>query len=442
MRPSLFLVPCALLTLAASAAADTLKVPADFNTIGDAAAVAADGDTISVSKGTYLESVTITAPNVKLVGKKAVIDAQFGGVGISLGGDGQSVSGFTVVNGSTGIVADHADVTITKCVVATCSDDGISIGSGPATITGNTSRDNGGDGIDYTQSFVGRAVIDKNVCIRNGSNGIIVSGADFEVTRNRCEANETDGIDATVELLMLEGGPDPVPLVIEQNDCLGNEDNGLDVLNEAGWPMDVHGNDCSRNADDGLQIDASNADIQGNRCEENVDEGMDMRLHSSVVSGNTANGNQGQGILISGTPPIADGGGTPTGNDNEITKNTSNDNTGDGIRLDFGSGNTFKGNKCSGNGDDGMDINNAECQDNTLEGNTFSNNGHEGLDNGGSATDVIKNTCKGNGYGEGPDIAGTGDNGLGSVDSFQDNKFETGNETTPSRMDNYELTGP
>jgi len=165
-------------------------------------------------------------------------------------------------------------------------------------------------------------------------------------------------------------------------------------------------------------------------------------IDNSVVSGNSGSGNQGIGLFISGTPPVLDGSSIATGSSNTISKNTCNDNTGDGIQLGFGSGNTFTGNKCSGNADDGMDIQSAECNGNAVDGNNFSSNGHEGLDNSGTATDVTKNTCKGNGHGVGPDIAGKGDLNAGSVDAFQDNSFVTGGESAISRLDNYENTTP
>src|SRR5262245_44060802 len=101
----------ALLVLAAPAAADTLKVPQDFATIGDAVAAAADADTINVSKGTYLETVSIAVPNLKLVGKNATIDAQFSGTCVNVDASGVSITGFTLCNGTNGIFAGGDNIT-------------------------------------------------------------------------------------------------------------------------------------------------------------------------------------------------------------------------------------------------------------------------------------------------------------------------------------------
>ena len=77
----------ALLALAAPAAADTLKVPKDFATINEAVAAAVAGDTVSVSKGTYAEQVVVSTSGIKLVGKQAVIDAEYAGACLDIQAD-------------------------------------------------------------------------------------------------------------------------------------------------------------------------------------------------------------------------------------------------------------------------------------------------------------------------------------------------------------------
>ena len=67
-----------LLSAATAAAATTRKVPQQYETIQEAVNDAAEGDTILVSKGIYYESVYVNTPNLKIIGKKAVIDGQFG----------------------------------------------------------------------------------------------------------------------------------------------------------------------------------------------------------------------------------------------------------------------------------------------------------------------------------------------------------------------------
>jgi parallel beta-helix repeat protein len=90
-------------------------------TIGFAVGQANDGDTVSVSAGTYAESVTI-AKDLSLVGHGSTIDAtgHLNGIVISgAGSAGASVSGFTVVNaGLEGLFANKtSNLTIAKNIL-------------------------------------------------------------------------------------------------------------------------------------------------------------------------------------------------------------------------------------------------------------------------------------------------------------------------------------
>jgi len=438
------LVPCALLALAASAAANTLKVPSQFPTIGAALLNAGDGDTISVSKGTYLESITVDVPNVKLVGKKATIDANYLGNCISVSANGVSISGFTLINGADGVQGfggEVAAITISKCVISSCDGSGIAVDGGAATITGNTITACADFGIFYNRSLPGHAVIDKNVCLRNVEEGITVSADDIEITHNRCDRNGSAGIDVFPTPVAVDSGLEAPSVVVDDNDCAGNKNDGILVFDDVGTAVEVKGNDCTGNELSGLDVDSTNADIEGNHCDENAERGLFLAIDHSQVTGNTASGNRLAGLLITGSA-LAEDGGISTGSSNQVAKNTANDNGGDGINLDVGSNNSFSGNKCSGNGDDGLDIDSNSCDGTTVDGNVLSDNAHEGLDNGGTNSVITKNTCKGNAAGTGPDIAGTGDGGLGSVTTFDGNKFDTGGAETPARLDNYTNTSP
>jgi parallel beta-helix repeat protein len=78
-------------------------------TISQAVTNAAAGDTIEVAAGTYTEQVTITK-SITLQGTSAIIDASglVNGVAIQPGGDGSTVSGFTIENAlAQGLVAQQ-----------------------------------------------------------------------------------------------------------------------------------------------------------------------------------------------------------------------------------------------------------------------------------------------------------------------------------------------
>jgi parallel beta-helix repeat protein len=435
-------VACALLALASPASADTLKVPAQFATITDAVAAAQDGDTISVAKGTYRELVSVAVPNVKLVGKNAVIDAEFQGIALQLLADGVSASGFTVVNGTDGIFASGIDISITKCKVRTCSGDGIDAEGAPTTVSGNTVEDCGADGIRYLHSLLGDGLIEKNACLRNLGSGIIVIGDATTISKNRCEQNQLVGMSVVVEGLTEGPAPVPQPVLISKNTCRSNGTDGLVVLNGSTALVTVDKNDFSANGDEGVFVNALNMIFTKNSCDDNVGHGFELALSGGTVEKNTASGNQDDGIRITAALDVGDGGAFGFGSNNTVTGNTCKGNRGDGIGISFGLGNTLDSNKCTGNGDDGIDVNNDDLTDTSLLDNTCSDNGHEGIDNSGQGTVITANVCKNNGHGIGPDIAGLGDLGLGTVSSFEDNKFGTGGESEPSRLDNYATTGP
>jgi len=79
------LVALAVFLMATPSHADTLKVPADFETFQAAGDAAGLGDTVLVSKGTYNENVALSTAGIVLKGKKATIH---GGFGIRFDGTG------------------------------------------------------------------------------------------------------------------------------------------------------------------------------------------------------------------------------------------------------------------------------------------------------------------------------------------------------------------
>ncbi len=443
MRPSArLLAPCALLALVASASAETHKVPADHATIADAVAAAADGDTIIVSKGTYRESVSVSVPNLELIGKNAVIDAEYAGPCLQLLADGISVTGFTLVNGTDGVFGSGANISISKCTITSCSDNGIEVEGAPVTISKNTVTGCNSDGILYLHSLPGTGLIEKNVCRLNDEDGIQFTGDDTLLSKNTCEGNEGNGIEISIASLSLFGLPLNQPVLIEKNDCRGNEDDGLQVFNDTLSIVRVQANDLTGNCDHGLDADGNGFLILSNHCDDNRDNGMDLFVGTSVVSGNSASGNAGDGIALFVEIFLGDGSPPGSGDGNAVSDNTCKDNAGDGIRLGSGDANTLDGNTCKDNLDDGIDVDSTAATNTVVDDNTCNDNAHEGLDNGGTGSVLTGNTCKKNGHGVGPDIAGLGDLGLGTLAIFTDNVFSTGGEAAPSRLDDGEATGP
>ena len=430
----------ALLALAAPAAADTHKVPKEFATIGEAVVAAQPGDTILVSKGTYLEQVTVGVADLKLVGKQAVIDAEYAGPCLDIQADGVSVSGFKLVNGTNGLLANGTDISVSRCEVSNCGLNGMALSGGAFTVSRNTVTTCGQNGIAYTRSEPGDTLIDRNVCLQCTQDGIIANGDGITLTRNRCERNLGRGLFANVLALPGDGAPSSAPVVVEKNTCSVN-DIGVNVTNGTSAAVTVSKNRCSGNAFRGMIVDGLNAVVTGNVCEDNRDEGLLLLTTGALVEKNVCSNNRRYGIASSSSVAVADG-GFGDGSDNQLSANTCKGNGGDGIAVFAGTGNVLDGNKCTGNGDDGIDLEETAITGATLSGNTCSDNGHEGIDNAGQLTILTGNVCKHNGAGIGPDIAGLGDGGLGTVFSFAGNTFDTGGEEEPSRLDNFVPTGP
>lgn len=446
MRTAILHAAC-LLLLSAPAAADTLKVPSQFQTIGDAVAAAQDGDTISVAKGTYLETVTLAVANVKMVGKNAVIDAQYADACLTISADGVSVTGFTFVNGTDGVFASGADIEITNCTALSCQDAGIEVEGAPATISKNTASANNSDGIRFLHSLPGDSVVEKNTCDNNLGDGIEVTGDAVVIAKNTCDGNEGNGINVIVASLSLGLGGLPLnqPVLLQKNDCALNEDDGLQVQNSTESVVTIDGNDLSGNADVGLDANGEGFVITKNDCNDNRDSGLALLVGTSTVSKNEASGNGDNGILVFNLLLLdgpADGGAFGSANDNVLEDNVCKDNGGDGIMVLQGVNNTLRSNTCSDNHDDGIDLEDDDSTDTLLEDNVCTANEHEGIDNSATDTDLLGNKCKKNGRGVGPDIAGTGDVALGTVDAFEDNVFDTGGDSTPARLDDGLATGP
>src|SRR5262245_12173876 len=91
----------AALLLASPAAADTLKVPQDFETIQAAVDAAATDDVVQVSKGIYNENVVVNTGGITLSGKSAVINGGYAGNCITVNAGEVTIQGFTLVNGGS-----------------------------------------------------------------------------------------------------------------------------------------------------------------------------------------------------------------------------------------------------------------------------------------------------------------------------------------------------
>ena len=194
-RHALVLLLCPL------AAADTLKVPGEFETIQAAVDAAADGDTIVVAKGSYPESVQLlNRTGLRLIGKgKPVIDAtgSLQGVVVDECTDVE-LRGFVVQGAQDAgvFLGDCVDVRLRKCEVIGSAIGIEAIGNTSMVVErnevhGQTDTGIHANGVADTDEDTR---LTKNHVYDTDLAGIRVEGGQFRVERNRLEEPGADGI--------------------------------------------------------------------------------------------------------------------------------------------------------------------------------------------------------------------------------------------------------
>ncbi len=183
------------------AGAETINVPADFGSIGEAVGVATDGDTIVIGPGIYREEIDLRS-SINLIGmdpERCVIrgvSKEKGKVVITVHGN-SCLSGLTIMESSTGVhVKSGAFVRIEN-----------------SHITGNA-----GDGVGFDHDFNSYIYMRGCLIAQNGD------GVDLESTQG----------------------------VILESRFIDNGDDGIDYDGDAG--VLVYGCVFAENRDDGIEI--------------------------------------------------------------------------------------------------------------------------------------------------------------------------------------------
>lgn len=301
-----------LLTMNASLAADTLRVPQDFKTIQAALNAAKPSDTVLVEPGTYHERIRLT-PGVTLksagddlkgtLGLKraetTIIDGRFDGAtgaGVAMAEE-STLDGFTVTG-----VGDYDDALWKKHHATQGSEQpheqigapgvaGIAvIGIQRCSITNNIVHHIGYTGIAITGAEGKRVapLVLRNIAYRNMAGGIgSMNGSTATIEDNVCFENFYAGI----------GHENASPLVIG-NTCYANIRAGIGV-SEGACPI-VRGNKCHKNRRAGIGVrtgETTQPIIEGNECFENDMAGIGCEEECRpIVRGNRCHGNALAGI--------------------------------------------------------------------------------------------------------------------------------------------------
>lgn len=208
------------LLLCATAAGATWYVPDDFATIQDAINASADGDTVIVRPGTYVENIDFMGKAITVMSWKGpdltAIDGSKGGSVVTFNsgeGPDSTLTGFCITNGSSamggGIYCKAASPTITGNIITanevSMSGGGVYCDNDNATISHNTISDNRSDerggGIECKANST--ATIVSNTITRNFAEycggGLTCDFTSTMVIRgNTFSENATDGFGGAI----------------------------------------------------------------------------------------------------------------------------------------------------------------------------------------------------------------------------------------------------
>lgn len=454
--------------LSVPAFADIL-VPTQFETIQEAVDAAVTGDVVVVSPGVYVETVDVATDGITLRGKKATIDAEFGGPCVTVNADDVTIEGFSLINGGdvltvTDTVSYFGDgATIRDVEIASGAGIGVRIDGGDVTIENTDVTGVLDAGVRIFGATAQSATLIDRVTVRGSGRGISANGGSYRVFN--CTIERVDGIGIELVTTSTIGATQ-----VRSNRLTAIGGNGIEVDSDAGGFTELLFNRVSVVDGVGILIDSADGDVDVVRSvvESTADVGIDvasvdflfvadntvrdvasdgivaaaLATDSGILEGNRVSDVGGDGISTAGfgmtvlsnrvgstlgAGIVHDGlnveivrnrvrgagrqGLVHSGNGGLIERNTIQACVLDGI-LFSGSSNTVIDNRSTGNGGDGIDLHEfafiVTNANNSIVDNVATGNAHEGIDATGTATAIDGNRVSGNGGLLGPQIAGAG----------------------------------
>ncbi|MBN1601478.1 MAG: right-handed parallel beta-helix repeat-containing protein [Chitinispirillaceae bacterium] len=172
--------------------ASSISVPDQYASIGMAMQKVKKGDTILVGNGVYNEHLYV-APGVTLISRnlfKVSIDGGGRETVVTLG-NGASISGFEIRNGTIGVFSTSADVSILRCRIINNFQTGIMCVGNLPQIEDNIIIYNAGSGIQGWDVRSTSASINHNTIAFNSNHGISVGGNSTIIIENNIISNNT-----------------------------------------------------------------------------------------------------------------------------------------------------------------------------------------------------------------------------------------------------------
>jgi parallel beta-helix repeat protein len=189
MKKFHFLTVCILASLF-TLEATSVPVPGKFLTISAAMAQVKKGDTIKVEDGIYKEQIYVN-PGVVLIANnlfKSIIDGNGKGTVVTMG-NGATISGFQIRNGTFGVFSTSAGVTIVRCMILNNQQTGVMCVGHLPRIEDNLIIFNKGSGIQGWDVQSTSATVNHNTISMNSNHGISIGGNSSVIVENNIISN-------------------------------------------------------------------------------------------------------------------------------------------------------------------------------------------------------------------------------------------------------------
>ncbi|MEN8151613.1 MAG: right-handed parallel beta-helix repeat-containing protein [Planctomycetota bacterium] len=271
-----------LILCAGDAAARTIRVPADHDTIQAAVDVAEYGDVVLVKSGTWNEDVRITTSGIRLLGQPgAILDGR--NVPLTIENCvGVSVEGLKIVDSrADGVwIRGCSGITLLGCRVLDTQRSGVRA-EGSADIVVKKCRfdDIGDAGVLLVEDAGGvstrQCIVER--CRFDGVNddAIVTTGNDHELIRNRIGAVRGIGIH-------LFGGEGHL---VEKN--VVNGVGGVGILVRSANCRLIR-NRVTKPGSDGIQVDTTGNFLEKNRIRRAGDDGFELNAGGNELASNRA----------------------------------------------------------------------------------------------------------------------------------------------------------
>jgi parallel beta-helix repeat protein len=170
--------------------ATSVAVPGKFPTISAAMAQVKKGDTVKVADGIYYEQIFVN-PGIVLIADnlfKSVIDGSGKGTVVTMG-NGSTINGFQIRNGTFGVFSTSAGVSIVRCMVRNNHQTGVMCVGHLPRIEDNLIIYNKGSGIQGWDVQSTSATVNHNTISMNSNHGISIGGNSSIIVENNIISN-------------------------------------------------------------------------------------------------------------------------------------------------------------------------------------------------------------------------------------------------------------